>query len=117
MRDRSRRMTTARVALLGAALAPYVVLVSIDAWMHERARQVPRTEQLFHAALAVSFAGFVVAVFAESRAALALLAAFVICAACDEFGYHRHLSRSERRVHFVSYAALGAFVVVWQASG
>jgi hypothetical protein len=42
------------------------------------------------------------------------LAAYVACAAVDEFGFHRHLSPSERRVHFVSYAALALFVVIWR---
>jgi hypothetical protein len=107
-------MTAARVVLLGAALAPYVALVSVDAWMHEKARSVPRAEQLFHYAAALLFGGFVVAVFVESAFALPLLAAFVACAAIDEIGFHRHLSPAERRVHFMSYAALALFIVVWR---
>ena len=76
-------MTASRVILLGAALAPYLALVSVDAWMHEKARRVPRLEQLFHAAAALLFIGFVAAVFLESAAALPLLAAYVVCAAVD----------------------------------
>lgn len=107
-------MTAARVMLLGAALAPYLALVSVDAWMHERARRVPRAEQLFHLAAALLFGGFLVAVFLESALALPALAGFVTCAAVDEFGFHRQLSAAERRVHFVSYAALTLFVVAWR---
>jgi len=110
-------MTAARLILLGAALAPYLALVSVDTWMHEKSRRVPRTEQFFHAAAAVLFVGFVVAVFRDSAAALPLLVAFVACAATDEFGFHRHLLASERRVHFMSYAALALFVFAWRLSG
>jgi hypothetical protein len=106
-------MTAARVILLGAAVAPYLALVSVDAWMHERARRVPRIEQLLHAAAAILFSGFAVAVFVDSTLALPLLVAFAACAAGDEFGYHRHLSASERRVHFMSYAALTLFIAAW----
>ena len=107
-------MIATRVLLLGAALAPYLALVTVDAWMHEKARRVPRIEQLFHLAAALLFAGFVTAVFLDSAAALPVLAAYVVCAAVDEFGFHRHLSASERRVHFVSYAALALFVTAWR---
>ena len=104
-----------RMALLGAALAPYIALVSVDAWMHERARQVPRLEQVFHAAAAVLFLGFVIAVFRGATSlALALFAAFAICAACDELGFHRHLAARERQVHFFAYAALGVFLGAWR---
>jgi hypothetical protein len=100
--------------LLGASLVPYVALVSVDAWMHERARQVPRLEQFFHAIAAVFFLGFAIAVFNDATApALALLAAFVICTACDELGFHRHLEKRERRIHFGAYAALALFLLAW----
>ena len=102
---------------LGAALLPYLALVSVDAWMHEKARRVPRLEQFLHAAAAVLFVAFVVAVFRDSPAALALLASFVVCAAADEFGFHRHLAATERRVHFMSYAALALFVATWRLAG
>lgn len=107
-------MTAARAMLLGAALTPYLALVSVDAWMHEKARNVPRAEKFFHYAAALLFGGFAAAVFLDSGLALPLLAAFVFCAAVDEIGFHRHLSAAERRVHFVSYAALVLFVGTWR---
>lgn len=110
-------MNVARVMTLGVALVPYLALVSVDTWMHERSRRVPRAEQYFHAAAAILFAGFVAAAFLSSRAALPLLAAFLACAATDEFGFHRHLMANERRVHFMSYAALALFVVTWRLIG
>lgn len=103
-----------RMALLGAALVPYIAMVSVDAWMHERARRVPRLEQVFHAAAAVLFLGFMIAVFRSTTTlALSLFAVFALCAACDELGFHRHLAARERRVHFMAYAALGVFLGVW----
>src|SRR5262245_4871241 len=107
-------MTAARAILLGAALTPYLALVSVDTWMHEKARRVPRAEQWFHYAAGLLFAGFAAAGFLRSSNALPLLVAFVACAAVDEIGFHRHLSPSERRVHFVSYAALVLFVGAWR---
>lgn len=115
-REHRRRMTHAHGILLGAALAPYLALVSVDAWMHEKARSVPRVEQLFHLAAAIFFVAFLVTVFLESAAALPLLAAYVVCAAVDEIGFHRHLQGAERRIHFVSYAALALFVGAWWVS-
>jgi len=102
--------------LLGAALSPYAALVGFDAWMHERARHVPRLEKGLHYAAAMLFIGFVVSVFRDAtRPALALLAAFVAVAAWDEIGFHAPLEARERRVHFLSYAALAVFVGAWYA--
>jgi hypothetical protein len=104
-----------RLALLGAALAPYVAVVSVDAWMHERARRVPRLEQVFHAAAAVLFLGFVIAVFrGATTLAMTLFALFAICTACDELGFHGQLAARERWVHFAAYAALAVFLGVWR---
>src|SRR3954466_5315988 len=92
------RMTTAtRMLLLGAALAPYAALVGADAWMHERARRVPRFERFLHYAAGALFLGFVGAVFRGATIlALTLFAAFATVAAWDELGYHRHLDARER---------------------
>lgn len=105
----------ARALWLGTSLLPYLTLVSVDAWMHERARKVPRTEQLFHALAALTLLGFLVSVFTRAAVpALAFLAAFLVCTACDEIGFHRGLSALERRVHFAAYAALGVFLAMWR---
>jgi hypothetical protein len=106
--------SVSRLALLAAALAPYLALVGVDAWMHERARRVPRVEQVFHAIAALLFLGFIAAVFsAATTLALILLGAFAVCAACDELGFHRHLAVRERRIHFLAYAALAVFLGTW----
>jgi hypothetical protein len=106
--------SVSRLALLGTAVVPYLTLVSVDAWMHERARRVPRLEQAFHAIAGLLFLGFMGAVFfGRTTPAIVLLAAFVVCAACDEFGFHRHLSARERWIHFLSYAALALFLGAW----
>jgi hypothetical protein len=84
--------------------------------MHEKARSVPRIEQLFHLAAAIFFVAFVLTVFLQSAAALPLLAAYAVCAAVDEIGFHRRLQGAERRIYFVSYAALALFVGAWRLS-
>jgi hypothetical protein len=107
-------MNAMRMILLGAALAPYVALAGADAWMHERARRVPRVEQILHYSAAFAFVGFAIAAFRDStRAALTLLSVFAIATAWDELAYHRHLDRRERRLHFASFAALVLFLAVW----
>jgi hypothetical protein len=105
---------TARILALGIGLVPYLGTAGIDTWMHERARKVPLLEQGFHAALAVTFAAFAICVFLRRNVpAIAWLAAFVLCLACDELGYHRVLAANERRVHVISWAALLLFCGVW----
>lgn len=108
-------MTAAtRLVLLAAALVPYAALAAVDAWMHERHRQVPRLEQALHAVAALTFLGFLVGVFRDIRTlALASLCAFAVVSAWDEFGFHAGLAARERRVHFAAYGALGLFVAAW----
>ena len=107
-------MIANQLPLLGAALAPYVVLVSIDAWMHEASRQVPRVERWLHYSAGTLFLGFLIALFRdESGLALALFAVFVVLTVWDAVGFHRHLAARERRVHFAAYAALAIFLCAW----
>lgn len=107
-------MTVTRTLLLGAALAPYVALAGVDAWMHERARRVPRFEQALHYTAMLCFAGFVVAAFRDAtRLAIPLLGVFVAASVWDELAYHRHLDAREKRVHLAAFGALLLFVVVW----
>jgi hypothetical protein len=107
-----------RTILLGLALLPYVVLAGIDTWLHERSRQVPRTEQALHAGAAVGLLVFLGAVFsARTTLALCALCVFAAVASADEFGFHAHLAVRERRIHFASYLALLVFVLVWQWLG
>jgi len=103
-----------RNAWLGLALVPYLAAAGVDAWMHERGRRVPRTEQWIHGGLALSMAAFLAAVFsAQGPAAWAVLAAFLALLAWDEIAFHRAIDARERRVHAVSWAALAAFVAAW----
>ena len=105
-----------RTLLLGLALLPYATLAAYDGWLHERARRVPRVEQWLHAGAAVSLLVFVGAVFrAQTLLALIALALFAPIAAADEIGFHGTLAWRERRVHFLSYAALGVFLLAWYA--
>jgi hypothetical protein len=106
-----------RLILLGVALLPYALLAGFDTWLHERARRVPRVEQLLHACAGVTLILFLIGAFAIIPAlAIVALCVFAAIAACDEFGFHAHLAARERRVHFASYAALCVFVAAWQFS-
>jgi hypothetical protein len=112
--------TSLRMVWLGLAFAPYAALAAFDGWLHEKARRVPRVEQILHALAALSLLTFVVLAFsARNMAASFVLPVFLATAFADEFGFHRHLDPRERRVHFASYAALALFVVTWrmQAAG
>jgi len=104
----------ARLVWLGVGISPYLGLVGVDTWMHECARKVGRVEKWLHAALALAFTGFLSCVFADRFVPAAVfLLAFLACLGCDELGFHSDLARSERRVHFLSYAALFAFIGIW----
>ena len=99
---------------LGIALVPYLAVASVDFWMHERGRQVPRVEQWVHVGLALTMAAFLTAVFTGSAPpALAALAVFVALLAWDELSFHKSIAASERRVHAMSWAALAGFVAAW----
>jgi hypothetical protein len=107
-------MIATQLPLLGAALAPYVVLVSIDAWMHEASRQVPQVERWLHYLAGAIFLGFLIALFRDaSGIALALFGAFALLTVWDELAFHRNLAARERRVHFAAYAALVTFLGAW----
>jgi hypothetical protein len=103
---------------LGAALVPYLVLVSVDSWMHEKARRVPRLEQFFHAAAAVvvpRLRGRGIPRFPGGVAAAHRLRGLR--------GQRRirfspsPTTAAERRVHFMSYAPLAIFIVAWRLAG
>ena len=107
-----------RTLSLALALVPYAALAGCDAWLHEKARVVPRVEKWLHAGLALSLIAFLGAAFGSAGPlALVALGVLLALAAVDELGFHRALARTERRVHFASYAALGVFVLVWIGSG
>jgi hypothetical protein len=107
-------MAATQLPVLGAALAPYLALVSIDAWMHEASRKVPTVERWLHYSAAVLFLGFLVALFRDATGvAVGLFGAFIALTVWDAVGFHRHLDVRERRVHFAAYVALALFVGVW----
>ena len=104
-----------RFVWLALGLAPYLGLIGVDAWMHERARNVPVVERWIHYTSAVVLIGFLVGVFTQRHALAGVcLAIFVPLLAWDALGYHRALDRTERRVHLAAYLALALFVAVWR---
>lgn len=107
-------MIANELPLLGTALTPYLALVSIDAWMHEASRQVPRVERWLHYSAGALFLGFLIAVFNRANLiALVLFGAFAALTIWDEIGFHRELAANERRVHTAAYVALALFLCVW----
>ena len=107
-------MIATQLPVLGLALTPYLALVSIDAWMHEASRQVPRVERWLHYSAGALFLGFLIALFRDATdLALVLFGTFAALAVWDAVGFHRNLAVRERRVHFAAYMALAMFVCVW----
>lgn len=105
---------SARIIWLGLGALPYLVLVAVDAWMHERARTVPPLERIIHYTSAVALLAFLAGAFsARDSLAMASLAVFVPLTVLDELGFHRAIARGERRVHLAAYVALAAFIAVW----
>ena len=107
-------MIATQLPVLGLALTPYLALVSIDAWMHEASRQVPRVERWLHYSAGALFLGFLIALFRNATdLALVLFGTFAALTVWDAVGFHRNLAARERRVHFAAYMALALFVGVW----
>jgi hypothetical protein len=107
-------MIATQLPVLGAALTPYLALVSVDAWMHEASRQVPRVERWLHYSAGALFLGFLIALSCNATGiAIALFAMFAALTVWDAVGFHRDLAVRERRVHLAAYLALALFVCVW----
>ena len=103
-----------RFLLLIFGLLPYAGCVTVDAWMHEKARKVPRFEQWLHFGIGVSIFVFVLFAFLGKVAvALVALAGALVFMVLDEFGFHAGLSRQERRLHGFGALGLLLFVLVW----
>ena len=106
-------LSTAQKGLLFASLVPYLALSAYDGWLHEKARRVPRFEQVLHALLALSAIAIIFGIF-TGRPWLSLpgLAVFAPAAIADEAGFHGPLERRERRLHHVAYASFAGFLLV-----
>jgi hypothetical protein len=105
--------STAHHAILFASLAPYLALSAYDGWLHEKARRVPRAEQVLHALLALSAIALIFGLFTDRPwFAWPGLAVFVPAAIADERGFHGLLEPRERRLHHVAYACFAGFIGV-----
>jgi hypothetical protein len=103
-----------RLLVLYAALVPYLGFVAVDAWMHEKARRVPRAEQWLHGGIVVTLGSFFVLAFSGANIAAGILLVLSLpMMAVDEIGFHGHLSRRERLVHLAEALSLILFVSVW----
>ena len=103
-----------RLLVLSIALAPYLGFVAIDAWMHEKARRVPRVEQWLHAGIALAIGTFFVLAFSGADIAAGILLVLSLpLMAVDEIGFHGHLSKRERLVHLAEGLSLIVFITVW----
>jgi hypothetical protein len=111
-------LDTAQKGILAASLVPYLALSAYDGWLHEKARRVPRFEQVLHGLLAISATALVFGLFtARPWLAWPGLAVFVPAALADELGWHGALEHRERRLHHVAYASFAGFVAVAYALG
>jgi hypothetical protein len=103
-----------RSMMIFMGFVPYAILAAYDGWLHGHARAVPRTEQILHAALALSLGIFLSLVAAANTvAALAVFAVFVVLLLFDEFGFHGDIEKHEQRVHWLADTALLGFVLYW----
>ena len=96
------------------AAVPYLAIAGYDFWLHETDREVPRTESLFHAAVAGGVAVFLVAAtVGRNSIAAAALVILLIAAAVDELKFHKNLDAREKRLHWVGGVALAGCIGVW----
>jgi hypothetical protein len=105
---------SARIIWLALGAVPYLGLVAVDAWMHERARKVPPLERIIHYTSAVALLAFLACAFSARHSLAAVsLAVFIPLTVIDELGFHRAIGRGERRLHMAAYAALTLFIGLW----
>jgi hypothetical protein len=102
-------------ALMGLALAPFIVFAAQDNVLHFRARKVSMIENALH--LLIGFVLFFLigsAFLGRTGRMLAGLGVFVVLGAIDELGYHRGsaIPMEEHDVHAKQHFALFVFVCV-----
>ena len=103
-----------RNLVLSLGVLPYLGFAALDVWVHEKGRRVPQVEKWLHLGIGFGVGGFLFLAFLDYRfAALTLLPVGLCFMAIDEFGYHRALARTERRLHGAAALALLFFVLVW----
>jgi hypothetical protein len=104
--------------ILVAVLTPYACLGLYDGYLHDRARKVPKLEQLAHAVLGICMALFLFGVFRQHAILAAIALTVFICVyAVDEFVFHQGIGAHERMVHAAAMSALALFVLTWRWLG
>lgn len=107
-------MSTPPIPVLVVGLVPYLALVLVDGWMHERQRRVPLPEQWLHGAIFVAVGAFIAAaLFGYTLIAAIALTCAVPALAADEIGFHGSIARRERIVHYLADLALAGFAGLW----
>ena len=102
-----------QIRLLFISFLPYTTIALYDAWLHERARQVPLSEQALHAAAFVTILLLLSGLlFGQRPLVFVGVSAFAALSAVDEVGFHRGLARRERLMHFLAYACFAGFAIV-----
>jgi hypothetical protein len=85
-----------------------------DLWMHKNDREVPRTEQIFHAIILPCVLIFISSAIAGYKIiAMIALALCLPCMIVDELIYHQHLHIKERRIHGLAGLSFISFVAYW----
>lgn len=95
-------------------LCPYLGLVLIDGWIHEKYRRVPMLELGIHIGIFISVSSFILFAFLgeTTLCGIAILIAIPLLAV-DEFKFHGGISVIERRIHYAADLSLFGFTLLW----
>jgi hypothetical protein len=116
--NRAGMLSTDHTRILVAAFLPYLALAAYDGWLHEKARRVPRPEQVLHGLIALGVVGVCIGIFGDrGTLAWSALAVFALAGGADELGFHAPLPTRERRLHHAAYACFAGFIGVALALG
>lgn len=103
-----------RNAVLGLAITPYLLFVTIDYWFHKNKRKVSLAEFKWHMAIGIALSIFFLAVFANSSIIAGIVFPFaLVFMSVDELKFHRVLSIAEKRIHLAAGLSLLTFVAIW----
>lgn len=100
--------------ILFFSIIPYLSVMVYDIWMHIHHRKVPQKEQVAHT-IAFIFLGLFIftSIFSLNHIAWMALICAVPILLYDELGFHKALSKHERKIHNIAGICLMGFISVW----
>lgn len=110
----TRSLASNQKLLLMLCASPYLVLVLVDWWIHDKRRRVSAPEGVIHLGIAFSVGAFLSFVVLDrpTFGVVAFLAAITFLAV-DELKFHRDVSVFERRIHYAADLSLLGFMLLW----